>query len=653
MKRRVVLLTVALLICYSYFPTQVNAQFIVPAGPKNGPYVDKLVYKVIVGDDQQVLALQNNEIDLIGDMFDPMYLPILESAEYIQVDSIPRNGYGYILINCAKYPFNITEFRRACAFAFDKIHVSETIWQDYSEPQDSLLPKTNPYSIEGQLDYDYYDANYDYANHLLDIAGFTDIDEDGFRECPDGSDLSILLEPALSSNIAILVCDQFVSDMTGIGLNITLENLCFCSDILQRLYFHGDYDMAFLGTTFETFDITWIAREYGTNYVDEVYINLPNWSNASFDGWIDQLLHATSYEDVLDASYAMQEIWVHSSPAIICYENSIFSAYRTDKFTGFVSDYSRGIPCWWTNYKVHLMPSEPGAPWGGEFRWSNGLDLESFNFMTSQSAYTMNSLQMLYDSLMRTDSQGNDMLWLATNYIAETHLDNPSVPIGHTRFTFDIIDNATWTDGTPLTGADIAYSLNYYRDAPGNPYGASLSEMVSAYAPTQFRIIVEFDSESFWHLNSVAYKPIIPKHVFLDIGIENWNTWNPQPVSEEMVTSGPFNITDYVAGEYIELTFYPDYFFMIEREEKWPCFPCCGSICSTFTSETFTTMEFTTTHTISISETSIASSLPSTENTLTTDQWTQLATYLGFAVTLGSLAVIVVFSILIIKNRTS
>ena len=78
----------------------------------SGPFVDKIVFDVITGDDQQVFALINDDIDIIGDMIDPQYLEELEEAEHIEIANAIRNGYGYITINCAKYPFNITAFRR-------------------------------------------------------------------------------------------------------------------------------------------------------------------------------------------------------------------------------------------------------------------------------------------------------------------------------------------------------------------------------------------------------------------------------------------------------------------------------------------------------------------------------------------------------------
>jgi len=565
-KRALALSLVAAFLMMAISPIFASAQTTLPGGPKSGPYINKLVYNVITQDDQQVLALQDDEIDLIGDMVDPSFLPALEEADNIEVANVLRNGYGYVTINTAKYPYNITAFRRALAFALDKEAISDDVWDGLSSPQDSVVPQVNPGSIEGQLSYTYYEANVALGKQMLAAAGFDDYDDDGFLEAPDHSDFDVLVECAQSSYIAIEVGQKVAEALNALEIDAVSVPTDFY-EYLNRLYFHGDYDIVFLGSSFTNFDLDWLAYEFWSEYADEPYWNFPNFQNESYDSWRDQLLHATYWDGpggVLEAALEMQKVWIYESPMIICYENVLLSAYRTDKFDGFVNDVSDGVPGWWTNYKVHLKDAL-GGPFGGTFRWSNPLDLDTFNFMVSSSAYTMNVLGELYDSLIQQDDQGNDMNWLAESYTAETHDDNPSVPAGYTRFTFQMIQNATWTDGTPITAEDVAFSLNYFRDAPGNPYGADLTEMTAAYAPTTYTVVVEFGSESFWHLHTAAYKPIIPKAVFQDIGLDGWNLWNPDPPTEAMVTSGPFNVSDYVAGEFAELTYNPNYFFGLDR----------------------------------------------------------------------------------------
>ena len=457
------------------------------------------------------------------------------------------------------------------------------------------MPVVNPFSCEGLLPYTYYEANVELGNALLDAAGFAIDPLTSFRTKPNGEAFDVLVECAQTSNVAIEVGEKVADALVALHVDATSQPTDFY-EYLNRLYFHGDFDIVFLGSSFTSFDVDWLAYEYWSEFAYTDYYNFPCWQNATYDSWRDQLLHATDYEDVYEAAFKMQEIWVYSCPQIICYENFELSAYRTDKFEGFVNDVSGGVPGWWTNEKVHLKPGQTGAPWGGEFRWSNPLDLDTFNFMTSSSAYTRNVINEFYDSLITIDSHGNDIDWLAESYIGETHADNLAVPEGYTRFTFDMIQNATWTDGMPLTAEDVAYSLNYFRDSPGNPYGVDLTEMTAAYAPTTYRLIVEFSTESYWHLHTVAYKPIIPKHFFLTIGLDGWNTWDPQPPTEGMITSGPFNVSDYVAGEFCELTYNPNYFYGLDRSEAWPTTTApTTSQTTTTTSEVVTTETTTTT----------------------------------------------------------
>ncbi|MFW9909863.1 MAG: ABC transporter substrate-binding protein, partial [Candidatus Thorarchaeota archaeon] len=555
--------TIAVLVLMALSPMFASAQTNALDGLKTGPFLDKVVYSVLTQDDQQVIALQDNEIDLIGDMVDPSFLETLNQAENIEVVNVLRNGYGYLTINTGKYPYNITAFRRALAFALDKEAISDDVWDGLSVPQDSVVAQVNPFSIEGQLPYTYYEANIPLGNQLLDDAGFLDIDDDGFREAPDGSDFDVLVECSSSSNIAIQVGEIAEAALTAMSINANSVSTDFY-EYLNRLNYHGDFDIVFLGVSYNNFDVNWLAYNYWSEYADEPFWNSPAFKNETYDSWRDQLLHATEYDEVYEAAIEMQKIWVYECPEIVCYENILLSAYRSDKFEGWVNSPIDGVPGFWTNYKVRVRESL-GGPFGGTLRWSNPLDIDSFNFMVSTSAYTANVLNSVYDSLIQPGPDGLDVLWLAESYTIETHDDNPAIPDGYSRFTFNILQNVTWSDGLPLTAEDVVFTMNYFRDGKSNPQGSNLNEMTAAYAPTTYTAVIEFGTESYWHLHSIGFNSIIPKHVFESIGADNWNTWNPDPPREPMVTSGPFNVSEYIAGEFTELVYNPNYFFGPDR----------------------------------------------------------------------------------------
>jgi ABC-type transport system substrate-binding protein len=208
---------------------------------------------------------------------------------------------------------------------------------------------------------------------------------------------------------------------------------------------------------------------------------------------------------------------------------------------------------------------------GGTVPIAIGEEPDSFNIYTTNSAYSAAILSELWPSLYSFGPDLNPWPDIAESMLTETHADNPAVPEGHTRFTIDIIQNATWSDGVQLTAEDVAFSITYAYESYeyGNPAGSDVGDLAAAYAPTPFRAVIEFNTESYWHFSNFAYDTIIPEHVFNDdtgIGYMGWNTWNPVFDPEEPnVNCGPYEFSDYEAGEFYELTANLDYYYAPER----------------------------------------------------------------------------------------
>jgi peptide/nickel transport system substrate-binding protein len=187
----------------------------------------------------------------------------------------------------------------------------------------------------------------------------------------------------------------------------------------------------------------------------------------------------------------------------------------------------------------------------------------------TNSAYSRIILETLYSSLYDRDPNGRPIRDLAKSMVIEKHDDNAAIPEGHTRFTIDIIRNATWTDGYPLTAEDVSFTFNYIMDANITNWYDDLGAIYGVWSPTPFRVVFEFSTESFWHFSDFAYHWIIPKHIFNDvdgIGYDGWNTWNPLfDPAEPHVTSGPFYFTDYDAGEFYEVSYNPNFYYAPDR----------------------------------------------------------------------------------------
>jgi ABC-type transport system substrate-binding protein len=379
--------------------------------------------------------------------------------------------------------------------------------------------------------------------------------------------------------------------------------------------------MVYYAVNFYSNDVDWLAYEYWSEYADVEYQNPTNFRNATYDSWRDQLLHGSTYEEVYQAAAEMQKILHYNVPRFVVYENIYYQAYRNDQFTGHVEALGRPIPNHWTLSSIHKLDGTSG----GSVPIAISEEPDSFNIYITNSVYSAAILSETWPSLYKYDPKFAPKPDLAKSMLTETHDDNPAVPEGHTRFTIDIIQNATWSDGEPLTANDVAFSYTYaFESAPfGNPAGTDIGDFVAAYASTPYRVVIEFATETYWHFSNFAYDIIIPEHIFNDetgIGYEGWNTWNPvfNP-AEPNVNCGPFNFTDYEAGEFYKI-------------EKNPLFH--------YLADPLTPIESTSSEPISSSTTTQATLPPLT--------WSAIV---NIAVMSGSVTIIVFTIVLIIRER--
>ena len=133
--------------------------------------------------------------------------------------------------------------------------------------------------------------------------------------------------------------------------------------------------------------------------------------------------------------------------------------------------------------------------------------------------------------------------------------------------TFDIRQDAVWSDSTPLTADDVAFTFDYIY-LSGNPLATNFAEFVSSEVISPSRVKLVFNSEVYWDYDDVFNTKIIPEHIFNDdtgIGYAGWSGWDPvfNP-ADPHVTCGPFTLSSHDATSFT-LTRNP--------EHHWPTHP--------------------------------------------------------------------------------
>ncbi|MBE0525508.1 MAG: hypothetical protein IH631_01100, partial [Candidatus Thorarchaeota archaeon] len=311
--KRLVAFTLAAAFLFMAVSPALSIAVDVPNDINVGPYVDKIVYKVIANQDQRILALQAGEIEMDNSFFDPIYLDPLVADPDISIFEALRNGYGHITINCrdgGNGALADATVRRAFAYAFDKYAVTSGIMNGFSQEHDSLVPYPNGWCIEDEMEYHYYADETATGIAMLDAAGYEmSAGDPSYRTMPGTHDpIYIGIEYSSSSQeIAGGTAQIGVDALRRLGFNADTIPADF-NEYISRLDSHGDYDMVFYALNFYSNDVDWLAREFWSELANEPYQNPTNFVNATYDSCRNQLLYGTTYEEVYNASSWMQKI---------------------------------------------------------------------------------------------------------------------------------------------------------------------------------------------------------------------------------------------------------------------------------------------------------------------------------------------------------
>ena len=126
-------------------------------------------------------------------------------------------------------------------------------------------------------------------------------------------------------------------------------------------------------------------------------------------------------------------------------------------------------------------------------------------------------------------------------------------------FTYHLRPGLKWSDGQPLTAADAAWTLNYYKKTQAYNFSADVALMRDAVAqdPTTLIIHSTVPTSVYSGRTVYLYDFILPEHI--------WGKFENNSKAASLfpdvpaVGSGPFVMTKYVKGQYVELDKNPYY----------------------------------------------------------------------------------------------
>ena len=190
--------------------------------------VQKLVVRTYDSHDALVMALRNGEVDAMYDYSNSLNATMVDSITGIEAlaPGMSDNPGNYQLVfGFNKQPTDDLIFRQAVRAALDYELLRVTIGGENGQiPHTGIIAPPNKGFDDSlpQLEQDV-----DEANALLDQGGYLDVNGDGWREMPDGSEMNVLITPQYNQTrqaLYLRIAEVLQANLAEIGVQTTLDD---------------------------------------------------------------------------------------------------------------------------------------------------------------------------------------------------------------------------------------------------------------------------------------------------------------------------------------------------------------------------------------------------------------------------------------------
>ncbi|MEM2311050.1 MAG: ABC transporter substrate-binding protein [Candidatus Methanomethylicia archaeon] len=510
-----------------------------------GPRCDELYLVVITTPEAQMLALKKGEIDVLGwPGVQPLQVADLMTDPKMHLITTEVTEYYPLVFNCRKYPFNITDFRRAIAYCIDRAKIVETLLLGYGRIATSCIPKAH--GIWHNPNVTQYEYNPSKASEILTKLGFIDTDGDGIRNDPKtGKNLPEMTIMIPSYDPIRIRMAQLISGWAAeVGLPIKAAPTEH-GTMIDKIVGEHDFDMCcWTYGWYPPWDP--ISLLYHSSQDVPWGWNDPGIRNATWDALIDNILSTPSMDELKRLIWKFQEWHMQLIPDFPLFERLMIDAYRTDKTEGWLPALGTGILNFWSTMNVRTK----GELIGGIIRYPVLKEPKTLNPCKVTAGWDLEAINRIYDTLMRLDLYQNYIPWMAKSWEPVVFPQNNTQII-----TFYLYENITWHDGKPLTAEDVKFTIEYYRDYEIPPYMPYVSPVYKIETPSKYTVKIYLNTTSviaLYNIGTMLY--ILPKHLWQ-------NVTDPLEYEPKVpIGSGPFKFVEWVKGEYVKLVANDKYF---------------------------------------------------------------------------------------------
>jgi ABC-type transport system substrate-binding protein len=265
--------------------------------------------------------------------------------------------------------------------------------------------------------------------------------------------------------------------------------------------------------------------------------NYDGCNDPAFNAYAEGIMYANSQAEAVSMALGaqMRMAWLNLACPIYCVSgNKAYARWNVNnvdnpgdttvgqQWWGVVNIMGYGLDNGWSFMDMHTNMTE----WGGGMTIDYGFkvpELKQPNIVYASWLYDTNFLGQMYESLLASNASNLAQIlpWIATNYTVGLY-DNPNLgTCSKVRFTLD--PNVVWNDGTPLTMADVYFSMWEIktdltaRHFPNPWWWSNVQDILSFSVLDPYTFEVLLDVKSYWALYWIGGSYILPKHIWKPI----------------------------------------------------------------------------------------------------------------------------------------
>ena len=153
-------------------------------------------------------------------------------------------------------------------------------------------------------------------------------------------------------------------------------------------------------------------------------------------------------------------------------------------------------------------------------------------------------MKLMYDSLFAISAENTVIPWMVA--------DDFEISADQKTFTMTLLDGQMWHDGTPLTGEDVAFTFDYYKNTYTHSRWTPIAKQVESVTVNGNEIVVTLENSNPGFLRAgLADIRIVAKHQFEGVA---------DPTDLPNMGSGAFRQAEYKTAEYYTLEAMDSYF---------------------------------------------------------------------------------------------